>query len=533
MPNLIGMKRPNTIEELHRYCDRLEESNAEMVQKVARMEEQIRLLIKGRFGPSSEKLQIHPDQMKLAFNEAEAEADPNPEDHPGELETIQYERTKPRRRREHTLDDLEVDEQIEHTVPDDQTCEVCDGPLHVMSTETRRELRVIPAEVKVVEHVRQVCGCRECERKREHTPIVRAPMPAPPIPNSFASPSALAYVIDQKYGQGLPLYRQEKQFERQNVSLSRQTMANWILYVVAHWLTPLYEHLHEHLLGREVLQADETPVQVLHEPGRSAETKSYMWLYRSAARDGPPIALFEYQPTRAGKHPATFLSGFSGYLHADGYQGYESVPGVTLVGCWAHARRKFDEALKALPPAKRSAGPVAAQTGLEFCRRLFAVEKSLKTVTPEQRYRKRLELSVPILDEYEKWLDALSPLPQSALAKAVGYSQRQWKKLTAFLQDGRLEIDNNRSERTLRPFVIGRKNWLFANVQKGATASAVTYSIMETAKENNLKPLPYFTHLFEQLPNIDLSDSDELDALVPWSETLPDACYQRKRAARH
>ena len=196
-------------------------------------------------------------------------------------------------------------------------------------------------------------------------------MPAPVLPGSLVSPSAMAYIMTQKYVESMPLYRQEKQFARLGIELSRQTLANWMIQGAEQWLEPLYKRMHEHLLKQDILHADETTLQVLREPGRSAATNSYLWLYRTG-RDGPAIVLYDYQTTRARKHPRRFLSGFKGYLHVDGYDGYNGLPDITLVCCWAHARRKFTEALKALPAEKRNAD-VAAKIGLDFCNQLFAI----------------------------------------------------------------------------------------------------------------------------------------------------------------
>jgi transposase len=334
--------------------------------------------------------------------------------------------------------------------------------------------------------------------------------------------------MNGKYVDGLPLYRQEQQFSRLGVELSRQTMANWVIQGADRWLAPLYDRLYQHLLKRDILQADETTLQVLREEGRPAKTKSYMWLYRTG-REPPPIVLFDYKTTRSGKHPKRFLSGFAGYLQVDGYAAYDTLPGVTLVGCWAHARRKFDEALKVLPNDSRL-GTVTATEGLRFCNQLFGIERDLSEAGPEERYKARLERSRPVLDAFAAWRVSQTPkvLPQSALGQAIKYCQSQWSKLEAFLLDGRLELDNNRSERSIKPFVIGRKGWLFSNTPRGAKASAVVYSIVETAKENGLIPFEYLRYLFEKLPN--LGDGD-LDELLPWSTSLPAACRADRRHA--
>jgi transposase len=350
-------------------------------------------------------------------------------------------------------------------------------------------------------------------------------MPKPVYPGSLASPSILAHVMSQKYVDSQPLYRQEQQFARLGLTISRQTLANWMIYGANQWLTLLTDRMREHLLNQDILHGDETTLQVLREPGKSAETKSYLWLYRTG-REVPPIVLYDYQPSRGGEHPRNFLKGLSGYLHVDGYSGYHKVSGVKLVGCWAHARRKFDEALKVLPASADKTG-TAAHQGLQFCNQLFAMERELKDTTPEERHTIRLERSRPVLDAYLAWLrqQRSRMLPKSALGEAITYSLNQWDKLTTFLKDGRLEIDNNRSERAIKPFVIGRKNWLFANTPRGAKASSIIYSIIETAKENQLNPFKYLMYLFEQLPQLpDPKNLEALDSLLPWSASLPLTC---------
>lgn len=510
-----------TIAELQNKCALQEQQIVELTAKLAWFEEQFRLSRQQRFGRSSEQ---SPDQMQL-FNEAESEAKPSsPEP---TMEEITYRRRKRQGHREMQLKDLPV-ETVEYRLPPEkQVCSCCGGALHEMSTQVRQELKIIPAQVKVVKHVRYTYACRHCERNDIQTPIVTAPMPAPVLPGSLASPSALAYIMTQKYVEGMPLYRQEQTWSRLGVELSRQTLANWIIQGADRWLGSLYERMHEQLLKQDILHADETTLQVLREPGRPAASTSYLWLYRTGA--GPPIVLYDYQTTRASKHPRRFLTGFKGYLHVDGYAGYNGLPDITLVGCWSHARRKFDEALKALPVEKR-AKDVAAQEGLNFCNQLFAVERKLRDAAPDERYKARLTHSRPVLDAFWTWLNYQSPrvLPKSAFGQAISYCRKQWNKLTAFLQDGRLELDNNRSERSIKPFVIGRKNWLFANTPRGARASAVIYSIVETAKENDLNPFQYLSYLFEEMPSSDIADHEVLDRLLPWSTALPDACRMNK-----
>lgn len=508
------------IKELQNKCARQEQQIAELTVKLNWFEEQFRLSQQKKYGRSSEQTS---DQEQLQiFNEAESLADlslPEPE-----IEEIIYKRRKQKGHREAKLKDLPV-EIIEYRLPvEEQVCLCCSHKLHEMSTEIRQEVKVIPAQVSVVKHVRYVYACRRCEQENTKNSIVTARMPAPVLPGSLASPSAIAHTMSQKYVEAMPLYRQAQAWALLGVELSRQTLANWVIQAAERWLLPLYERMHEHLLEVDILHADESNLQVLREPGRSATSKSYLWLYRTG-RGSPQMVIYDYRTTRAHKHPKKFLEGFKGYLHVDGYSGYHGIPDTILVGCWAHARRKFDEALKALPKEKRAAD-VAAKNGLAFCNQLFDIERDLKNVTPRERYETRLKRSRPVLDEFLAWLKQQRPkvLPKSAFGQAIAYCLNQWHKLEAFLQDGRLELDNNRAERSIKPFVIGRKNWLFSNTPRGASASAAVYSIVETAKENGLNPFKYLQHLFETIPNLNILDTEVLDELLPWSQALPQEC---------
>lgn len=520
------MMTMKTLEEFQIENSLLKQQIAELSSKLNWFEEQFKLAQKNRFGASSEKT-LCLGQISL-FNESEVES--KPEEKEPEIEEIIYSRRKKAKGyRKEQFKDLPV-EVIEYRLSEEeQICSICDDNLHEMSTEVREELVIIPAQAKVVRHVRFVYGCRKCEKNEIEVPIKTAPMPRPALPGSPASSSAIAYIMSQKFVDGMPLYRQEKQLERLGINLSRQTMSNWLMKSSEMWLSVIYERMKEYLLKSDILHADETKLQVLHEEGREPETNSYMWLYRSG-RYRHPIILYDYQMTRARKHPEKFLLDFNGYLHVDGYASYEGIKNIILVGCWAHARRKFVEALEALPKDKRDAD-VAANKGLKFCNKLFGIERKLKDISASERYTERLIQSKPILDEFFEWLKYLKPmvLPKSAFGTAVGYCLNQKSKLEAFLLDGRLEIDNNRAERSIKPFVIGRKGWLFANTSRGAKSSAIIYSVAETAKENGLNPLKYFCFLLEMLPNIDIKDNVALDKLLPWSSELPKDCKVNKK----
>ena len=493
----------------------------ELSMKLNWYEEQFRLNQERRFGASSEK--TNPDQLSI-FNEAEKESRPEKEE--PTIEEITYKRKKKKGLNKKSFEDLPV-ERIEYTLSEEEkVCPSCDNQLHEMSKEIRKELKVIPAQVVVVEHVKNIYACRNCEKENITTPIISAKTPNPVLPGSFVSPSLMAYTMDRKYREAVPLYRQEKGYQNFGIDLSRQNLANWVIHGSNTWLKHLYDRMHYHLLNETILHADESVFQVLDEEGKKPTSKSYMWLYATGMHS-TPIFLYEYQPSRTKKHPKEFLKEFNGFLQTDGYQGYNSVENVTQVGCFAHAKRGFTDTLKALPKDAETS-KTNAEEGLKFCDKLFKLEKEYRKekLTPEEIYEKRLEKTEPVLQDFSAWLKTKEKqvLPKTSLGKAINYCLNQWTKLTAFMIDGRLEISNNRAERAIKPFVIGRKNFLFSKSPKGATASAIVYSVIETAKANNLNSFYYLTYLFERLPNIDLENMDELDKLLPWSEEIPVNC---------
>ena len=336
-------------------------------------------------------------------------------------------------------------EVVEHDLePSEQECLQCGGDMHVMKTEKRRELVIIPAKVKIREHIRKVYACRACEKNEINVPIEKAPIDEPVIKGSFASPEAIAQIIHQKFVMHAPLYRQEQDWMRQGISLSRQTMSNWLIKVAEDWLKPVYSTLYAILLSQTILFADETTLQVLHEPGKPSKSKSYMWLYRTGSDAAMPIVLYEYQPSRKAEHPAKFLKNFKGYLHADGYEGYHSLPDdITVVGCLAHARRKFDEALKSLKPENRANSNIAQ--GKRYCDKLFELERHFSNLPPQERYKKRQELSKPLLAEFFAWAEKHSNMAKTPLGSATNYVLNQRVFLENYLLDGRLEISNNRA----------------------------------------------------------------------------------------
>ena len=487
---------------------------AELEALVKFYEEQFRLAKHRQFGTSSEKSEY--DQLNL-FNEAEAAADNNVTE-PELVEITRKFRKRKRLPNDRLPENLPI-EVIEHDLPPgEQICPECDGPMHVMGRERRRELKIIPARAVIVEHVRKVYACRDCEKDAYGVPIRKAPMDEPVIKGSFASPEVVAHIMTQKFVMGSPLYRQEQEWNRQGIMLSRQTMSNWLLAATEAWLEPIYGAFKEILcVCHDVLHADETTLQVLREPGKTPQSKSYMWMYRTSGDTSEPIVLYEYQPGRHAKHPQEFLKDFKGFLHTDGYDAYHKLPKeIMIVGCWAHARRKWDEALKALPEQDREGSE--ALRGKRYCDRLFELERRFADMSPKERLEKRVELSRPLVDEFFAWLEAksINTPPKTAQGKAVFYALGQRAYLENYLLDGRLDISNNRAERSIKPFVIDRKNFLFANTPRGARASAIMFSIIETAKENGLCPFKYLAYIFKNAPNWDIRNNpDMLNLLLP------------------
>jgi transposase len=491
--------------------------------RIDRLTDILAKLQKSMYGKSSEKSKyvLGEDNPQLSlFNEAEAESN-RQEPEPDQVCVSGHTR-KAKRTKEELAADVPVVEILCELNEEQLNCEVCDGKMRVLGKETvREELEIIPAQVKLLRYIRFSYVCESCERETGEATILKAPVPAPVIKRSLASASTVAHVMYQKYVNGMPLYRQEKDWANQGVMLSRATLANWIIRTANDWLTPLWERMKSHLLKQAVIHADESVIQVLKEEGKKPSSESRMWVYCSGNTGTAPVILFEYQPTRSGEHARRFLEGFHGYLQTDGYSGYDKVREVKRCGCWAHLRRKYQDAMPRNGPIESS----TAAIGFEYCNQLFAIETDLKKLTPEERKRKRQERSKPVLKAYSTWLETLNVHHGSKLADAVTYSNNQKAALEMFLEDGRIELSNNRAENAIRPFVVGRKGWLFADTPKGARASAVVYSMVETAKANNLNVYRYLVHIFSQMPRLDFDANPSLlEDLLPWSPKLPEDC---------
>lgn len=483
---------------------------------IVKLEEYLRLSRHRHHGASSEK---SPDQAEL-FNEAEAEAvTPGDADDTADVATGATS-TTPRKARG-TRKPLPVElpriEFIHDLCEQDKTC-ACGCQKDLIGEDVSEQLDIVPARIQVIRHIRRTYACRGCESAPQ-----TAMLPPQPIPKSNASPGLLAHIAVAKYQDALPLYRQEGILARSGIDLPRQTLARWMIQAAA-LLAPLLTRLREHLHAQSVLHYDETVIQVLKEPDKSAQSQSYMWV-GAGGDPGQRVRLFDYARGRSKQVANALLEGYDGHLMTDGYAGYIDVQqrsGITALGCWAHVRRKFIEAQRA-QPKKKAMVTGKAEMVLNYINKLYAIERDATLLTHEERGHLRQQRAAPILQELRTWLDKtiVHVLPGGKLGEALHYLDKQWPKLIVYVEAGHLPIDNNAAENAIRPFVIGRKNWLFADTPSGAGASAALYSVIETAKANDIEPYTYLKTLFTKLPAA--TTPEQVDALLPWQVSLTDA----------
>jgi transposase len=491
-------------------------------EKISHLEEQVRLLRNEIFGRKSEKRPApEDDRQQRLFDEGTDNCElQEPTTGAEAAERIPV---APHQRRKAGRKPLPAElpriEVIHDLAESEKQC-ACGTPLSRIGEEVCEKLDIIPAKVQVIRHIRYKYACKGCEGVESEAPTVQiAPAPLQLIPKSMATAGLLAHIVVSKFEDALPFHRQSKQFARMGIDLPRATLCNWARQVAeAAW--PLADLMDRAIREGPIVNIDETTAQVLQEPGRAATQKSFMWVFRGGDPKRP-VLRYQYHPTRAGSVPLEYLSGFKGYVQTDGYNGYDGLgrkPGIVMVGCWAHARRKFHEVVKAAEPqvAKRK---LAAEEALEFIGRLYRIEKEarIKELAPQELCQLRQQQAKPVLEEFKSWLDKKAPLTPAGglLGKAIGYALNQWSRLIVYLQDGRLRPDNNLVENAIRPFVVGRKNWLFSGHPRGAAASAFLYSLIETAKANGLKPYAYMRYLFDQLP-LAKTEADYRNLLPPY-----------------
>lgn len=507
-------------EQLEAITKELHASN----EKMQLLMEQVILGKQNRFGRSSEKMEDtsqicfqEVDGTIVFFNEAEAVYDLN-EKEPDELELKSPKQPKRKGKKESDLSGLTV-RRIDHYLSEEELeIEFGVNGWKQLPDAISKKYHFAPARVEVEEHHIGVYASKTDEH------MVKADHPKALLHGSLVSPSLGAAIINGKYVNAVPLYRLEQEFQRYGLQITRQNMANWCIRLAEEYLSILYDHLHEELYFYHVIQADETPVLVNHD-GRKAGSKSWMWVYRSGhLYQDRQIVLYEYQQTRNASHPREFLKGYDGICVTDGYQVYHTLEKeleeLTIAGCWVHCRRRFDEALKLIPkPSQKESNAFLLMKQIQA---IYREEGKLNDLSSDERLKQRQAVIKPLVDAFFAYLKTINVSQKDKFGDAVRYALNQEKYLRVFLTDGDVPIDNNASERAIRGFCIGKKNWQMIDTIHGAKSSAIIYSIVETAKANNLKPFDYVQHLLEEIPkHMNDKDCSFLEDLLPWSEKLP------------
>lgn len=500
----------NDVAALQQEIDQLRTQLAQRDAQVAErdvqinvLQEQLKLLLKRRFGHTSEKLS--PDQLGL-FNEAEeVVAESVFEEAPTTEVKGHIRRRKPRI----SIPDNFPREEIIYDLPEsEKVCPHDGSPLKVIGSDDHEQLDIIPAQIKVLRHKRLTYACPCCSSH-----VVTASKPKQPIEKSIASPGLLAFVATNKYADALPLYRQSEMFNRIGIDMNRTNLANWMVKCGT-LVQPLINLLIEFLHQQPCLHLDETTLQVLDEPGKTAQSKSYMWVMCTT---GPqPACVFHYADNRSQSVPLSLLSNDNQAIMVDGYEWYQKACDdyeIKRLGCWAHARRKFKEAKDVQVKGKTG----KADQALNYIQKLYVIERKIKDMPPDRRKQVRQQEAVPILKQFKGWMEKSLPNvpPKTTMGKALAYLNNQWERLVGYVEDGHYPIDNNAAERAIRPYAIGRKNWMFSKSQSGATASANLYSLIETAKANGLNEYEWLKHIFKQLPNAE--NVGDIEALLPWN----------------
>jgi len=483
---------------------------------ISALHHQLFVLKNTKFGRKSEKL-VDDKQLDLNFDEAEfLVAQENAPEEVVETKTITVKKKKPGRKP--LPKTMPYIEQVHDISDADKQCP-CGCALTHIGNETTEQLDILPQVTYRVVHIKKKYACKSCEDT-----IKLAKLPKQPFPKSLATPGLVAAVIDAKFNRHLPLYRQEDMFKSMGTEISRTNLGNWIVKA-GELLRPIVDEMIAQIQHYDVAYADETVLQVINEKGKLATSKSYMWLFSG----GPPdkrCFVYQYHPSRKDDIAKHFFESFAGYVHADCYSAYVNLDGKRIqhVACMAHARRYFMDIVKAT-----KSKPGIAKTAIAWFAKLYAIEKQLKEdkASTALVLSTRKQQSKPILDDFKLWLldQQKTVLPKSPLGKAIFYSIKHWDSLTQYINDGRLEIDNNHSERAIKPFVIGRKNWLFNSTNKGAEASSILFSLVQTCKEHDLDVFAYFKYALESV--VKCQNEQDIQKLLPYNADLDQLKAQR------
>lgn len=520
---LLVKTMQKTVEEKDNQVKLLEEKNSELEFLNALLSEKLSVAQRRQFGASSEKYKDGYEQLSL-FNEAEANADlSEPEPEMEEICPSAYTRKKKAGNKDADLSKMPATKTVEYKLQGDELRCECGGKMKVVTTEKKRTLEFVPAHFEIVEEITYVYSCNHCSK------MIR-PKKVPGLFNSgIATPSLLAAIMNGKFVNGLPLERQHKEFKRYGLEISTKTMSNWMLRAADRYLSKLYEAMKAELLKSSYLHCDETRVQVLDEPDQSPNSKNWMWAYMTGINSGHHrMVLFDYERTRGGYHPKEFLEGIGKcFITCDGYEPYHNLPeNITVTGCFAHVRRRFEKCLETHKKdfTKEELKSTNAYKGMQYIGKLYDIETDIKGMSAEEKYKVRQEKSKRVLDAFFEWIHSIVDQTDSSslIGDAIHYSFNQEKYLREYIEDGHLEIDNNNCERQLKNFAIGRRNWLFCKSITGANASAVIYSITETALLNNLKPYNYLTYVLDSMRRFpEFGAEEQIKNLLPWSDTLP------------
>jgi transposase len=529
LPEMIAelLEKAQRVDALTQTIELKSEVIASLKQRIELLEEALRLSKIKRFAPSSEQS----GQMSL-FDDAEVEAtvefETATDEAVDEIEAIEAgaasatsEPSQPKQkpgRKPFAANLPRV--QIFITLSDEEKA----GAITTFFTKVKEELDIIPAQVRVLEYMQEKAVFLEPAQDEMQRRIIAAALPKHPVPGTMGSIELMSYVLTCKYCDGLPLYRLENILARYGGELSRATLANWVI-ALARPLQPLLNLIRDHQQAGNLIMADETRVQVLKEPGRPATSDKFMWVTLGGS-PGQPSALFEYDPSRSQEVPLRLLDGFHGYLQTDGYAGYNAaclINNITQLGCWDHARRKFKDAQDAQPKPKKGKLHKTSKADhiLVLINTLYMIERQIKTLSAAEKFQQRCKRSLPVLKKLKAYLDGNQhKVPKDGLTgKAMTYLSNQWDKLMIYCSNGELSISNILAENAIRPFVIGRKAWLFSDTPKGAQASAIHYSLIETAKANGLEPYVYLTQVLKALPYADTVE--KIEALLPWNIKIP------------
>ena len=520
-------EQSSLIENLQKLLEERNAADAKKDQIISNLEAQLEFLKQKLFGSTSESRKTQcPGQLSI-FDLFEGEEEqPAVEIEPEIIEVKAYKKErKPKATYDEVFADLPTTQIRVDTLTEEQkTCSVCGTEMVPIGHEViRTEIRYTEPKLERIEYIATTYECPKCKDTDEPQFVKDEGLPAL-IPGSYVSSGLAAHVMYAKYVLGMPLYRLEKDFARLGARISRTSMAGWIIYCSENYLQPIYRRLHRLLLKRRYLMADETPIQVLKEPDRRPQSKSYVWLVRTGEDGEVPIVLYHYTPTRAGKNAEAFLKdaedGF--YIMVDGYKGYNKLKKAKRCCCWAHIRRYL---LQAIPKGHERDYSEPAVQGYMYCNKLFEYERHYREqgLSFKQIYNRRLKDEKPVIEAFLAWADRQHPQSGDRIIKALNYINGCRPYMMTYLEDAHCSLSNNLSENSIRPVVLGRKNWLFSDTQDGASASMTVFSIVETAKANGLDPQKYLLFLLDQRPGIEMTDN-ELDQLMPWSEAAKVAC---------